>query len=235
MTKTKTVVCLANSRKPSGRCVAGVEIVDGQPVGWIRPVSARPKHEVSEYERQYQDGSDPRVLDVVSIPLLRADPYIFQSENWLIDPSYYWTRMGQVGWDELFALNQRPDTLWLNGYSTYHGEHDRVPSQLATQLPDSLCLIHVTNVTLNVHAPGADFGNPKRVVRARFQHAGIVYALRVTDPVYEREYLAQPNGEYNLGEAFLTISLGEPHDDGYAYKLVAAIIEQSGIEAGGER
>jgi hypothetical protein len=38
-----------------------------------------------------------------------------------------------------------------------------------------------------------------------------------------------------MGEAFLTVSLGEPHDDGYAYKLVAAIIERTTTNSGGGR
>ena len=38
------------------------------------------------------------------------------------------------------------------------------------------------------------------------------------------QYLRQPNGTYQIGESFLTISLGEPYR-GYAYKLIAAIIE----------
>src|SRR5688572_20697011 len=62
---TKRIVCLANSRKLSGRCVAGIEIVDSQLSGWIRPVSVRQSHEVSEIEREYRDGSDPQVLDIV--------------------------------------------------------------------------------------------------------------------------------------------------------------------------
>ena len=32
------------------------------------------------------------------------------------------------------------------------------------------------------------------------------------------------DGEYRIGEAYVTVSLAEPHEDGYSYKLVAAII-----------
>lgn len=40
-------------------------------------------------------------------------------------------------------------------------------------------------------------------------------------PEYERRFLSQPDGDYELGESYLTISLGEPYE-GYCYKLVAA-------------
>jgi len=48
MATVKRIVCLANSRKLQGRCIAGREIVQGKPGAWIRPVSAREHEEVSE-------------------------------------------------------------------------------------------------------------------------------------------------------------------------------------------
>jgi hypothetical protein len=49
----------------------------------------------------------------------------------------------------------------------------------------------------------------------------------VTDPVYERAFLLKPDGDHKLEESFLTVSLGEPHNDA-CYKLIAAIIERDG-------
>jgi hypothetical protein len=201
---------------------------------WVRPVSARLNREVSARERQYEDGTEPNVLDVVSVPLLRPQPHDFQSENWLLDPNYYWKKIGRVGWRELLSLDQRTNALWINGFSTYHGENDRIPIEKAVTLPDSLKLIRVTDLTLQVHAPGAMFGDQKRVLRACFSYKGHAHILRVTDPEYELKYLAKPEGVYELSESFLTVSLGEPYE-GYVYKLVAAIIERAKIETGSRR
>ena len=99
---TKRIVCLANSRKWSGRCIAGKEIQEDGRVGdWIRPVSDRDSQEVSEEERQYEDGSDPRVLDVIDVPILNAQPKDYQQENWLLDPEYYWNKIRRVTMDKL--------------------------------------------------------------------------------------------------------------------------------------
>lgn len=137
--------------------------------------------------------------------------------------------------DKLLTLEQRPRTLWINGCNTYHGGNDRVPTEQTATLADSLKLIRVGRVTLQVHVPGAAFGDPKRVVRARFRHAGSEYVLRVTDPEYERAYLAKPDGIYELGESFMTVSLGELHSDDYAYKLVVAIVKRAKIQTGGKK
>src|SRR5690349_10522146 len=100
MSVTKTIVCLANSRKLSGRCLAGKE-VDGKAFGaWVRPVSARSTEEVSERERAYEDGSDPQVLDLIDVPLIEPKPKTFQSENWLLDPDEYWVRRGSLSYAE---------------------------------------------------------------------------------------------------------------------------------------
>lgn len=224
---TKRLVCLANSRKLNGRCVAGIELVAMAPRGWIRPVSEREHGEVSEYERQYSDGSDPRVLDVLDVPLQEPRPWLFQQENWLLDPKHYWARNGTLDWPELAGFTVvRP--LWVNGYSTYNGHNDKVPLSVASGLTSSLMLIQADAIRLTVFAPGEAFGNAKRRVQARFHHAGDEYRLWVTDPRYERSYLAKPDGSYDLGEVYLTVSLGEPKDDD-CYKLVAAIVERSSL------
>jgi hypothetical protein len=220
MSEVKRLVCLANSRKLSGRCLAGKET--GGSGTWVRPVSDRLHQEVSEHERQYEDGSDPKVLDIIDVPLLHSQPNAYQSENWLLDPQFYWAKVGRVDWESLSTFADQPRELWLNGFSTGSGLNDRVPVKEAQQLGESLFLLRVHNLTLHVFAPGAAFNNLKRRVQADFSFQGVQYLLWVTDPLIERQY-AGNDGDYDVGECFLTVSLGEPKDN-FCYKLVAAII-----------
>ena len=224
MTHSIRIVCLANSRKLAGRCLAGREWTTTGAGRWVRPVSERLHQEVSEYERQYEDGSDPRVLDIVDVPVLDATPQGYQSENWLLDSRYYWSRAGAFSPFELQRLVDPPDRLWINGYHTFNGSNDKVPEELMKGVSSSLRLIRVDALEVRVFAPGEAFGNSKRRVQGRFEHAGDHYALWITDPVYERSYLSKLDGSYIIGSCYLTVSIGEPYDDS-CYKLLAAIIE----------
>lgn len=154
MPTIKRIVCLANSRKLSGRCIAGRELVDGTPGGWVRPVSAREHEEVSEREREYQNGQDPQVLDVIDVPLVGPRAKAFQTENWLLDPEYYWSRVDRMSPDNLAEYVDDDEPLWLKVSSTMVGSNDRVPLEQANQLRSSLRLIHVPSVELAVFAPG---------------------------------------------------------------------------------
>lgn len=228
MASVKRIVCLANARKLSGRCVAGREWSAERGAGeWIRPVSARDSGEVSEYERQYEDGSDPRPLDVIDIPLLEPRPEDWQTENWLLDSEAYWRKEGKYSWFDLPDIVDPVKPLWIDGFSTYNGRNDKVPLESTASVSSSLRLIHVKRLTLAVFSPGEAFGNRKRRVQGRFSHADRDYALWVTDPDYERAYLSKLNGVYEIRDCYATVSFGEPYQ-GACYKLIAAVMEVDG-------
>ena len=196
----------------------------GEAGPWIRLVSARTNQEVSEYERQYEDGSDPKVLDVIDVPVIEPRPAGHQTENWLLDPDCYWTKEGSFPQSELVRFRDEKEPLWIDGHHTYHGYNDKIPQQLLPEVGDSLRLIHVDTLELRVFAPNEAFGNTKRRVQAQFVYAEEQYGLWVTDPIYERRYLSKLDGRYALGPCFLTVSLGDVFQAA-SYKLVAAIIE----------
>jgi hypothetical protein len=77
---TIEMVCLANSVKLGGRCVAGV-YRSSDSWRWLRPVSRRPGGSLNMSERSYEDGTDPRLLDVIAIPTAESCPSFVQPEN----------------------------------------------------------------------------------------------------------------------------------------------------------
>lgn len=115
-----TVLCLANSRKPpSGRCIAGKQFDGATTKEWIRPVSARVSHEVSEKERRYETGTKAQLLDIIRIPLRKKDPQGHQVENHALDPDYYWEKKGSATWAQVKAAVDPYDTkFWIRSQST---------------------------------------------------------------------------------------------------------------------
>lgn len=98
-----------------------------------------------------------------------------------------------------------------------------IPLELSESLDSSLRFIRLYRLILSVFSPGEAFGNRKRRVQGQFQYDRTIYQLWITDPRYEQAYLARQDGNYEIGECFLTASLGEPFNDA-CYKLIAAII-----------
>ena len=222
------MVCLARSRRLMGRCIAGKQWEAGQATeSWIRPVSQRENQEISEYERQCADGSDPRNLDIVDVPMPRPKPVGCQTENWLIDPKRYWRRVGLISPLDLPVPVDPVEPLWVDGHGTHHGLNDKVPVEACGEITSSLRLISVNEIELRVFAPSEAFGDSKRRVQGSFLHADQKHAFWVTDPACERRFLAKQNGTYRQGKCCLTVSLGEQFK-GNIFKLIAAAIELDG-------
>jgi hypothetical protein len=223
MVIVKRIVCLANSRKYQGRCIAGKERLPDGSFAWVRPVSARPNEELSEAERRYVDGSEPSLLDVIDIPLQCAAPRSYQTENWLLAPRQRWVLHRRAEWRHLAVLEDDPPTLWTNGSSSSGGMNDRVAATVAAEWPCSLYLLRLDDLALHVSSHAAD-GSFRWRLQASFTHRDVPYRLSVTDPEIETACLAREDGTYRMGRAYATVSLGEPFRDGFCYKLVAALI-----------
>ena len=223
MLTVKRIVCLANSRKMAGRCVAGKELAeDGHRGNWIRPVSNRENESISERERCYADGNDPELLDLIEVPLLNPRPKGYQQENWLLNASRQWRKVGRLSSDDLPQLADPEAPLWANGFTSRGGENDQVPADVAAAHNTSLRLVKVSDLTVIVSEPSRPSANYP-ILRGRFTYCGDTYCLRITDPVSENGSVNFPYREYPVGERYLTISLGEAFE-GNAYKLIAAII-----------
>ena len=223
MSYTKRIVCFANSRKLTGRCVAGREW-DGLVFGpWIRPVSARERGELTS-ERWYdKTWRDPRLLDVIEMELREPRPSGCQTENHLIDRNVRWKNFGRISLRAVSAAIDRPSgPLWANGDSTGCGRNDRVPAPVAEREEYSLTLVQPEHLVMVLGAEGEG----RRRVRGRFSLACHDYALVVTDPVVEQKFRQSSDGAtIELNRPVLCISLSERFPSQNAcYKLIAAVM-----------
>ena len=230
----KKIVCLANSKKHRGKCFAGKEVLEEGYGGWIRPVSCRQGEEIPNREQRFADGSYPRLLDVVSIPMLKPKPMHHQQENHLIDEGQRWGIIRRVDHNVLPELcDDIPGDLWINGNPSYTECNDRVLFADAENLENSLLLIAPTSLKFIVR-----WKERRRSicqVRADFHHNENHYNLAVTDLVIEKKYKSMAYSDYHkdgqglpreypatVDGVYLCISLGEK-SYGYCYKLVAAV------------
>ena len=213
----ETIVCLANSRKLGGHCVAGKKLEDNK---WIRPISQLATGELYHQHIQYRDGSLPKCLDVIAIPVAREEPKFFQPENVLIAEGQ-WIKVHVFPFAQLDALCDDPSNFLLiegntDRISERYLQRNNIESSLALIRPQAIWIYRTSSFT------------GKKQVRARFKYSGEVFALVVTGPVIEN-YDLEYNQTYRVEsrKLFLCVSLGEPFG-GKCYKLVAAIIFKTG-------
>lgn len=215
------LICLANSRKLSERCIAGLRTDTG---GWIRPVSKAEHGELNYSERQLGPDGEPRNFDIIRVSLAKAHAAPSQPENWLINP-------------ESWRLIERPaparfDVLVRraihSGEVLFDSLSDRVPETTfhSKQARESLVLIRPSDVrwiTEEFHG--------RRKARVSFKLGNAQYALAVTDPSVEWDIKLKDLGRHTSEELGLeesrtlfTVSLGEAFE-GNCYKLVAAVLQ----------
>ena len=223
MAYIKTIVCLANSFKIGGSCIAGREVLgDGKYGGWIRPVSERPTAEVWDSEIRYANNATPKLLDIIEVPLLTAAPHNHQTENHVIAKTP-WTKVGELPWDELNRLHEEPTSLWINSGHTSAGVFNCIGEAEANTLHDSLVLIKLKDFVVEVGSK-AWGGRTTKAYRGNFNYHTF-YSLSITDPVAIKAFATKDEGEYQLEDVYLCLSLTEPweKDNNRCHKLVASV------------
>lgn len=222
-TYSKTIICLANSWKLGGRCIAG-KVVNSQGFGeWVRPIGTANHGAVSYEDRHYDGGADPALLDVIEIQMSGKANHPFQVENYDIDDNWYWRLIRKATPLELSkAVDPVQRDLWgTTHFASGSGINDRVWEHIAQSFGYSLRLIRVADLEIRVSIENPGFTD-KKTVRGYFTYSGIKYALSITDPVIRSAYISRAEATYAVGQAILCVSLGEPFN-GYAYKLIAAV------------
>jgi putative nucleic acid modification protein with dual OB domain len=225
MAYVKRIVCLANSYKPpSGRCLAGIELLDNGKHGpWLRPVSARESEEVSYSEYRYASGESPKLLDIIDVPLSKAAPHNHQIENHIIDAKSWWVKKGVFAWDALEQIRDRPDSIWINSDHTQAGVYDCMSSVKAATVHGSLLLIKRKDFVVEI---GTNSWTGKRTYRGKFDYKGTHHSFSLTDPIARNAFSGKKEGDYPMSDVYLCLSLTEAFkEDGRCHKLVAAVIK----------
>lgn len=208
-----TFICLANSRKLGGRCIAGKDLTNKS---WIRPVSSLKAGTLFPYQMEYRDGSMPACLDIIEVQTERSVPTFYQPENVLIAETQ-WVKRRIFSFDNLDSLcDENENILTIKGAA----DRIRLTYLRKSNISCSLALIAVDRLWIyKILTPWR-----KRQVRAQFVYTGTRYDLVVTDPIIENYDLEEDQMYEVVSEkSFLCISLGEPYV-GDCYKLVAAIL-----------
>jgi hypothetical protein len=196
------LLCLANSRKLHGRCLAGLkwpEMTD-----WIRPVSSSVNGTLSVGQASVYETSgnfrEIELLDLIEVPLLETVPLPHHPENWLIDES------SEISLIRRVPLVEVRDTLINHARSSgrFFGRvsfNSISSSDAQNGLNSSLELVHATNVRFGLN----DYDS----LRVSFDQLGdgrTIGNLPVTDLVFDQRFRI---GSEISGNFLLTFSLGE--------------------------
>lgn len=229
----KTILVLANSFRPGGRCVAGRELtqdVSGnwQLRGWIRPVSASGEGGLNPWHcRVNAIGGIREVapMDIVEIELIGPAPDEYQCENWTLDITVPMKWIGIAPQSLLNACVEAPPLLLYNQEDM--AKVYREMGEVVESNSRSLVLVKVDDVEFTKSVWFDGIRNKARK-RAVFTYHNMPYNLPITDPMAEKYFDQAPNGVYRpeKQKCFIVMSSGRPYR-GRRYKFVASILEEA--------
>lgn len=210
-------ICLANSYKEGGRCVAGIECHNGTPLWnendkprWIRPVSSDTPHGEIDSRLSYK----LKLLDIVEMDVSEPVPEGHQVENVLFHP-------GSLKVRDVFPLKNLDALCDQYQLFLFGNSSNAVSMEESERLSESLTLIQVADFQFTIKPNPVNPSKPH--IRLHFEFNRHHYNLPVTDPVVLREFQFDKNFLKNAPELYLCLSLGILHE-GLHYKLVAGII-----------
>lgn len=222
MSGRRKLVCLANSRKRSGRCVAGFDREAG---AWIRPIPDTEDGTVPTSGTILDNSQELKVLDLFEVELVRARPDEIQPENHVFSDTT-WTTAGRLGATEAVDLLEE---IADAGPKLFGSAGDRVAPDELLGPHGSLTVVEPEGVRWELDT--GFFNRPR--LRAHFRVSGQPYDLVVTDPEFFKRFSGWSLGYYDrdapgIGEhdrIWFTVSLTEPFEaTGDCFKLVAAVI-----------
>ena len=215
----KYFICLANSYKHGGRCIAGIEVVpqsdgslgivrhdDGRP-RWIRPVSMSANGEIPNHLAE-----SFKIFSLVKLTDVEPCPDNAHTED------VHCTRM------EICPFELSPTKDFLNQLidtqhkAVFYFRGKSIPTTIIDRLDYSLMLIHSDNACAY-----CDEGRENSKYRMKFTYNGSNYDFPITDPVFLEQFKKSPDSYADLDGVYLVLSLGIAFE-GFHYKLVATVL-----------
>ena len=210
-------ICLANSFKEGGRCLAGIELdnnhnpilISGRPK-WIRPICDTHHGEVpTEIAHSF------RIMDIIELEITGSPAKTYQSENILFNAGSIKTIGNYTS--SLTDLCENRNLIFGNRGKALSKDY-------IGNLNYSLLFISVT--TFEVSQKSYEVRNSRPQVRLVFTYNGNQYDFPVTDPVFLYNFQQNPEILDNVDRLFLTLSISVEFENWY-YKLVGGIIYES--------
>ena len=215
----KHFICLANSYKRGGRCIAGI-IVTIKPNGqwvkettqngspkWIRPIDKNTEYgEVPEHEARYIP-----LLSIVKLTNVEPCPHQSHSED--------------VFYKQILAIGMIQPTSEILGQLTDKEHTDILYNRELAISPEeysignySLMMIHPETYEFQ-----EDLSKKRAKYRLKFSYHNTFYDFSVTDPIFYDLISKNPNLIASLKDFYLVLSIGLVYE-GRHHKLVAGII-----------
>ena len=182
-------LCLAYSHKHSGCCVAGFDLAKSE---FIRPVSRIEGKPLSFVDCKLEDGSQPKILDVIKISLDLHRPSLHQFENWKVAHAAWklLLRPSPAGEVEklLPNLDRGPDIFGSQKAFVMYGD------AIGRMTSGSICIIPPGGVRFTWENNTFYQAGPRRQLRCFFKLGSADYQLPVTDLNFEARVERIPAG-----------------------------------------
>lgn len=212
---SERMLVLASSRKPGGRCIAGLSLTAHT---LVRPVS---EHAGAINLDDCGLNSYPQEFDVVTFEHVGHDEDVTQPENLLVDRPPWKVEAPMEPAQVLPLL----EPLLQPGHVLFGNRGKAVPAHVAVEgMDQSLCLVEPSVLGFELTVEGKP--------RARFQCGTKEWDLQVTDHRVRPQLLRQEPGLYDLDDlgfgqparVILLLSLATPHNE-FHTKLAAAVLD----------
>ena len=209
-------VCLANSVKEGGRCLAGIELNNNNEplIGkngpkWIRPICKTQHGKIYTHWVAHIKLLDIVEIESTGIPVKSS----YQSENIFFKDE----DLKIVGRFDRKELSRLCD----NRYYIFGNWGKALSTDEIVFLDHSLVLLHVNQFQIIEKNNPEDAG--KKKFRLQFSYNETKYNFPVTDPVFLQLYGNNPSILKVVSSLYLCVSIGI-NFNGWYYKLVAGII-----------